>query len=197
MTLHTLGDSHALIPWGSIPGVQVHYLGPLTMKRAGNPSEPLIPNTIATAHLAPNDTLVICIGEIDIRCWAHIHATTRGCNPHDFLKEWAEDLLDKIAVPQGVRAAVASVVPPRPKTLIDRPDEFPVAGSDADRASYTRILNAALRDGALRRGFAYVDTHTLSADADRMMRPDLADSSVHLADPKVALAALAAANIPI
>lgn len=178
MTLHTIGDSHSHIPFLNMPGTAIHYLGPITMKRIGTPEEPLLLAT--AAGIPPDQTLLLCFGEIDIRCWVHVHLTKRRRELQELLAEWTGLYLDKAASLQRP-TAVLGIVPPSPKAMIDRPDEFPVAGSDDERALYTRTANEMLAQGCATRGFAFADTSAY-ADPQGMMRRELADGSVHIAE---------------
>jgi len=193
MTLLTVGDSHSYIPFRTI--AKVRYMGAITMKRLGNPAEPLLHQAVAELTPQPGDILLAVCGEIDIRCWAHVHLQRRkDGDAATMLKEWAEAFLDKVAsIPaNGARLGVAAVVPPSPQMKIDR-KEYPVAGTDQDRAHYTVLLNDALRQGAAARNLLFLDQYSPYVGPDGMMRSDLVDSSVHINDIgplRVALAAL-------
>lgn len=195
MTLLTIGDSHSFIPFRTI--AKTRYMGAITMKRLGNPAEPLLHQCAAELAPQPGDVLIAVCGEIDVRCWAHVHVLRRkDGDAAAMLGEWAEAYLDKIAsIPaNGARLGVAAVVPPSPQTKIDR-KEYPVAGTDEDRARYTALLNDALRRGAAARNLLFLDQHSPYAGPDGMMRPELADSSVHINDIGPLRAALAALQV--
>jgi hypothetical protein len=182
--LHTIGDSHAHAPFLNIPGVLTHWVGPVTMKRIGHPSESLLLDTAAVAAPKKGDSLLLCFGEIDIRCWAHVHVSQRKREPNALLADWTSAYLDKAALlARIVPTAILSIVPPSRGSAIDR-QEFPVAGSDAERAEYTRIANRLLAEGCPSRGLLFADVHSLYADGYGMMRRELADSSVHINDTR-------------
>jgi hypothetical protein len=192
MTIHTVGDSHSQIPFLNAPNTVIHYLGPITLKRAGHPSENLLIDTVA--HIYPpvsrSDTLLFCLGEIDVRCWVHVHVTKRQRDLEELLNEWITLYLDKIAaLSQMAKIAVLAVVPPAPQALIDR-DEFPVAGSDQERVLYTRRINHHLRQGCAQRNFVFVDLSAYE-DPQGMINPTLRDGSVHIADNSLLLKAIA------
>lgn len=185
--IHTIGDSHCWIPFQNIPNVATHTVGPVTLKRAGHREESLLIDTVALIKPQPNDTLLFSFGEIDVRCWVHVHVTQRKKDPNKFLLDWVTLYLDKVASLQH-KTAILGVVPPAPKDRIDR-KEFPVAGSDQERVTYTRILNSFLKEGCQARNFAFVDL-SLYADQDGMLQANLSDGTVHIGDNTLLLKAL-------
>ncbi len=181
MTLHTIGDSHAWATFVGMPGVSIHHLGPITMKRAGHLGEDLVPRTVAAVAPPASDSLLFSFGEIDLRCWVKVWIDNHRRQEEELLLDWSTLYLDKLAsIATPARKAVLGVPPPAPKARIDR-IEFPVAGTDAERISYNRTLNHLLEAGCAERGFAFANT-SMYADADGMLRLDLADASVHIAN---------------
>jgi hypothetical protein len=196
MAVHTLGDSHAHFTFRSIPGVQTHWECSATMKRVGHPEDSLLATLVKPLALAPGDTLIACFGEVDIRCWAHVHASQRRKDPHAFLAEWASRYLDRIAGLDtgGARTFVMSVPPP---ATFGRATStaLPCQGSDADRALYTRIINSELEKGCARRGIGWLDIHSLYATPDGMLDQSRSDQCVHIADSTAAQTLLEQADI--
>lgn len=196
--LHTIGDSHAWAPYLNISGTKVHHLGPVTMKRIGHPSENLLLDTFASIRPKPTaaDTVLLCFGEIDIRCWIHVYVTQRKREPEGLLREWTAAYLDKsLAIASaGPKVAIQAIVPPRTDRAPANPN-FPYTGSDAERAEYTRLANRLLEEGCRQRGLLFVDAYTPYTDGYGMMRPDLVDSSVHINDTRPLRSVLASLGL--
>lgn len=186
MTLHAIGDSHAWLPFLKIEGTVTHYTGPVTMKRIGHPDEPLLHDKVSElVPLQTGDALVFSFGEVDVRCWVHVHVSERQRVHTELLREWTTAYLDKVAsVPAAVpleALCVQAIVPPVPAAQAHNVD-FPVSGSDEDRARYTRTANGLLSYGCSKRGLRFLDVHARYVGPDGMMVPGLSDNSVHIGD---------------
>lgn len=177
--IHTLGDSHAALSFRCVPGVTTHHIGPVTMARAGHPGDDVIATALAQVPLIPGDVLILCFGEIDVRC--HVKQRTDRKPAGVILACWALDYLDRVAAIQieGVRVGVMSVVPPAPRSRADTPS-FPVTGSDEDRAAYTAILNRMLAVWCRVRGLLYLDVYSRVVDEHGLLRREFSDGSVHV-----------------
>jgi hypothetical protein len=186
--IHTIGDSHSFIPFHNVPNVTTHWLGPVTLKRLGHPEENLLIDTVKLINPPPQDTLLFCSGEIDVRCWVNVHITQRHKNLEDFLQDWVTLYLDKIALLSPWKIAVMGVPPPAPKLKIDRV-EFPVTGTDQERVYYTRSINSYLKMGCIIRHFTFLDLSCYE-DQNGMLNPVLSDGIVHVGDNTLLLKAI-------
>lgn len=184
--LHTLGDSHCDFTFRGLPA-SIHRIGPVTMKRVGNPAEPLLNDACARIGLRPGDTLVLCFGEIDVRCWVHVHlARRKDGNLRAMLAEWVDAYLDK-AASLPARTAILGVPPPSPASRIYQTPEFPVNGTDAERVLYTAEMNSLLAAGAAARGLPFIDL-SRAAGPDGMLPPERCDAQgIHVDDPALVL----------
>lgn len=179
--IYTIGDSHSYIPYRNIPNVITKYLGALTMKRAGHPDEKILLDAIASLQISPSDSLIFATGEIDVRCWVHVHITQRKRELNELLHEWTSLYLDKIlSIQTPAQKIIQGVTPPAPKEKIDR-EEYPVAGTNQDRILYTNTINSLLSSGAQKRNFLFLDISSY-ADSTGMINPSLCDGSVHIGD---------------
>lgn len=61
--------------------------------------------------------------------------------------------------------------------------KFPFEGSNEERAQYTRLLNAALRERAAQRSWHFLDVHSLYADEHGMLPWESTDGTVHVGQP--------------
>ena len=179
--IYTLGDSHASIPFEDVPGVTRQFLGPVTLRRICHLEDDLLPTAVAQLGLTPADVLVLSFGEIDIRCHVKPLMDHRRISLDDLLRGWAEPYALRALTlrTQGARVALLSISPPatRERSLNA---ELPVAGTDEERALYTRTLNGWLQKLATDCGLCYLDTYSLGVDDHGMLRPDLSDGYVHL-----------------
>lgn len=182
--IHTIGESHAWRVYEQIiPLDQIHYYENVTMKRVGHDENADLHNWVAAIDPQPADVLIFVFGEIDIRVWAHVHETQRRKDPSVFLVDWANCYLDKIkTAPSGdARLFVQSIIAPGTEAKIhEKSRNWPVAGSDADRARYTAIINAALEAGCLERGLGYLDLYSRCVGPDGMLKLDYTEDGVHL-----------------
>jgi hypothetical protein len=181
--IHALGDSHAIATFGGISSVTTYHVGPVTMYRAGHGG--VLPEIVGGLGLQPEDVVIFCFGEIDVRCHVKMQSERQGMDPEDVLRELATSYLTKIATLDLNYAlpAVLAVVPPVPANRAVNP-RFPVVGTDAERSSYTIMLNRRLIAESVARGVQFVDIYTPYADASGMLRPELSDGCVHLRDPE-------------
>jgi hypothetical protein len=183
--VHIFGDSHAWRPYDQIvTQPQIHYFVGITMKRLGHLEEHSIHNWIPSIN--PPDTMIIVCGEIDIRVWAHVHETERKKNPAVFLVDWVNRYLDKIATAptNGTAVYVQSITPSgRGDAIRNLGYNWPVAGSDTARASYTAIANTALAAGCQSRGLRYFDVYSRYVDSDGMLNLSRTVDNVHIDNP--------------
>ena len=180
MVIHTIGDSHGYYTFLDIPGITPHTLGPLTMRRVGLLEDTVVPNAVRELNLTPTDTLILCFGEPDIRCHVHRHVTDRKIAPDALLQLWTERYFASVAAFQtnGARIGIMSVTPPCRAAHVAG-QIYPSAGTDEERANYTRTLNALLRSGCESVGWLFVDVYSEYVDPSGMMNMELSGDGVH------------------
>jgi hypothetical protein len=190
--IHTLGDSHAICTFADVPGVETHTVGPVTMHRAGRPGDELFADAVRALPLTSADLLILVFGEIDCRCHVHAQAALPGRNLDEVVETLAYRYLNRAAAldTHGARVGVLSVTPPTTAARAYNPD-FPVTGTDADRAGYTLSLNRRLEAGCARLGLLYIDTNSEYRDESGMLRLEFADWNVHVKDTLRARSVLA------
>ena len=197
MTLHTMGDSHCDVTFTGIPNVSVHRIGPVTLRRVSHPDDTLLPNAVATLNLAPNNTLLLCFGEIDVRCWIQPSlARRKDGNLHNMLAEWAKAYLDRIqTLPTQAKIAVLGITPPAPMIRIVQSTEFTVRGSDQERILWTTALNTTLAKECAQRNIPLVDLSPIAGPGG-MLPLNRSDGQHHALCPTLVSEALAKAGIP-
>ena len=195
--IHTIGDSHALYSFAGLPGITTHTIGPVTLKRAGYLEDELLPKAVAALALTPTDVLICCFGEPDCRCFIHPQAIRPRHNDLDvILPPWVDRYLDRLTtLPlHGARLVVFNVPPP---TTYEQACNklLPAAGSDAERASYTRRLNHLLQTRCAQRQILYLNVYDYYATPDGMLNPLFSDGGVHIGNPTGVYEALQALRL--
>jgi hypothetical protein len=189
--IHAVGDSHAAATFVGIRAVATYHVGPVTMWRLGNQSDVLIPAIVSGLGLGTTDILILCCGEIDVRCHVGPQAKLQGRTPEAVIVDLATRYLDRAATLDVGDASVGvlAVVPPVPAERAVNA-AFPVSGSLADRVTWTDRLNLELRAGCANRALTFVDVNTPFRATDGSMRLELSDGCVHIKDMERVLAVL-------
>lgn len=169
----TIGDSHCRWTFLGSSWVFASWLGPLTMHRIAT-ERPDIAG-IARGRLEPLDAsmpVLHCFGEIDVRC--HLNTPERVGG----IPRLASAYLDAVES-HGWRSAVMSVMPPSRSTT-EANEHLPYRGTDAERLSVTRLLNASLLGQCMLRNVPFLDVYRLYADDEGMLDPGMSDGNVHV-----------------
>ena len=186
--IYTLGDSHAMTTFAGIAGVGTRTVGAVTLKRAGiDPT--LLTWAVHCLCAKEEDAVILCFGEIDVRCHVKPALDHRKVSLTALLASWVAPYLDVARASRAGRVAIMSVVPP---VTTDRAFNatLPVGGSDGERVLYTYSINDLLRSGCIHRGLRYLDVHSEYRGEDGMLREEISDGGVHIKDTARAAALL-------
>lgn len=187
MTLHTVGDSHAVYPFSLTQGVVVHHLGPITMERLGHPGDTSLPRI---ESLSSGDVIAVSSGEID--CRHHIISRSQFLKKtrEEFMRSLAERYVHKLltykaSLPNEVIVSVISIPPPARQKNISHVS-IGAAGTDEERSIFTRTLNQFLDDFTNDVGLMYLDVYGLYADIDGMLPIEISDvaKNKYIPNPK-------------
>jgi len=191
--IHVIGDSHCLYTFREIEDVSAYHIGPVTMKRVGYLEDSLLADTVREIPIGSGDVVLLSFGEIDMRCWVKVHLVRHDL--YFLLTRWVRRYLHRVmTLPTGVaKVGILSVPPPMPRERCQSA-EFPVAGTDEERAEYTRVANKLLAEGCKERGLLYVDVYSRYADAAGMLKVEMSDKIVHILDTRHVPECLAAAG---
>jgi hypothetical protein len=192
--IHTIGDSHANWTFrdttispstilSPIPGVSIHYLGAITMKRVGYLEDTLLPDMMKTIELQPEDTLIFCFGEIDVRCYVKGNLERLKISAHELLQDWVDRYFIRISTldTKGAKIAIMSVVPPHINPVHK---DFPVAGTIEERVMYTNKINELYNIECQKRGCLYFDVHSRYKDENERLPRAYSQGTVHITDTK-------------
>lgn len=182
--IYTIGDSHCDFSFKDIPGVLVHRIGPITLKRIGHLEDDLLVSTIQELKLQLNDTIILCFGEIDVRCFVKPNLLRKNNDLQGLLQNWVTKYLIKASTvsTNGAKVAIMSVPPPAYLINIYQNETFPVSGTDEERAYYTSELNKILNIECVKYNLLYVDVYSKYKDEQGMLIKDKSDGAVHILD---------------
>jgi hypothetical protein len=189
--LFIYGDSHAQRNFHEIkvPIKNWFYAG-ITMFRIGRDNT--IINFNSNDH-TENDVLCFVYGEVDCRC--HIQRQIDlGRNEDDIIRDLVSSYIQSLAnnIKKNKRVILVAVIPPACQAEYERHNgkitgEFPFAGSDDDRARFTRKVNGLLKRHSEERGYIYFDPFPHYTRPNGTLKHELSDTAVHLRDTKVFL----------
>ena len=188
LTIHTIGDSHAKIPWENVSVkniiIKTNRLGPRLMHTAGeNPD--LI--SLKPFNVKKKDIIIFCFGEIDCRChvWKY-----RAKGYKKIINSLVEKYMTSIHVSTSEipekNVFIHSIVPAirREQHRHNEVAELPFLGSDQTRASYVLYMNESLKKSCKKNGFNFFDIYYKYVDKEGYLNFDLSDGNVHIGNPK-------------
>ena len=159
--IYSIGDSHAEFSFRNIPEISRKATGALTLKRVGNAEDNELLKIIEKLNPQPNDMVIFCFGEIDIRCHVKPLLDHRsGITLESLLTEWVDNYIHKIETlnMNGALRIISSVVPPVKK---DAPgihhSSYPVMGSDEERVLYTQKINELFLKKCQEKNWLFLD----------------------------------------
>lgn len=187
MNIFTIGDSHANKGWilVSIPNVKIHptYLGPKLMFSFDKSMIKL-----EDFPIEPNDCIVFCFGEIDVRC--HVYNHTKEGDFHSVIVHIVEKYFDSILMcidcikDRKVKICIYFIPPtPRVDTAIKNPN-YPFMGTDEERKQYVLYMNSLLRQGCEKNDFTFINLYEDYCDSDGFLNSEMSDGHVHIQDVK-------------
>ena len=186
MMLHSMGDSHSDFSFRNLP-VERHPIGAITMEkvgmqRTGTSSSEILDQWITRQDIPPHATLILSFGEIDIRCQVQ-RQIDEGGNAHEIIRSLAHNYIKTVRHSKFQHTCITSITPPwRQATSINFPMwEYPVIGTDEDRARWTVELNALLEAKCDELGIPFLNIYPGYTDKDGMLIESLADT-LHIGD---------------
>jgi len=181
MTIHTFGDSHSFYPWGGIPGIYTHHLGPRLCFSIGRDGI----NIKDQYNVNNGDTVIFCFGEIDCRCHIHKHITESmdyKAVINSIVHDYFIKIKNAVDVFDNLKTVIYNVVPPVEKHTCAEHNEYPYLGTDDERKSYTLYFNEKLQEKCLEYNFVYFNVYDKYIDTNGFLKKSLSDNSVHIAD---------------
>lgn len=186
MSFHIFGDSHAAIPWRSIPGVVVHHLGAVLCYTVGKHKHDRANGLNIKGQVFEGDVCCFCFGEIDCRVHIAKHVTPE--RPYqkvidEIVNDYFIALMENEKLVPGVRMAVYNVVPPC--SQLDSPVDpaYPYTGNDDDRKAYARYFNEGFAWNCNELGWLFVDVYNRYTNAQGFLDKKYSDGHVHVTDP--------------
>ena len=185
---HTIGDSHASnihSAW-KVFGNKIisHHIGPCLAFSFGRDKLKRI--NFKKLKIQENDTVCLCLGEIDIRC--HIFKIINKFKNSTY-QEVIDNIIDKyiLAIKENkkqyknIKICIYNVVPPKfyEKGMRHNP-EFPFLGSNKDRLNYTKYFNSKLKQECDNNDYTFIDIYEKYSDENGYLDITKSDSSVHI-----------------
>ena len=188
ITIHTIGDSHAQIPWEKIKHpkikININNLGARLMYRVGR-DQSLI--NLTKFKVKNGEIVIYCFGEIDCRCHVWKYRS-------EGYKNIIDDLVDKymgsIRTNTGnlpnLTICIYNVVPPIKKEehLHNEVPELPFSGSNETRKKYVNYMNEKLLQKCGEMGFVFFNVYENYCDEEGFLNFNLSDKNVHIGEPK-------------
>lgn len=176
-----VGDSHAKASSQGIKDAGCKHLGAVTMKSVGTNGSKVLDTILEQNEIKPEDTVILCFGEIDIRCHTH-PGKDNTHDPYAFLERMVDDYLNAVSGSKYKNLWIMNIIPPVREEIWKRRTDpsFPLRGGDGDRVDYTIFANHRLKSGCKRFGIAYLNVYYDYCDRDGMLLEDRSDGSVHV-----------------
>lgn len=177
--VHVFGDSHALFCFRTIPGCDVHHLGPWTMHRVGR--DGVAGLNVKNYGVKENDTAVFVFGEVDVRCHIGKIRDLQKRDEEEILSTLAYKYVATIIANRGqfkkLNCVIFAVLPPSKSH--PNPD-YPYYGTLKDRVSLVQKLNKKLQKLGAIFNIKVLDVYNAYATKDGSLNPAISDGHVHV-----------------
>ncbi|MBC8256525.1 MAG: hypothetical protein H8E85_04370 [Candidatus Marinimicrobia bacterium] len=186
--IHTIGDSHAKIPWEIIVipkvSIQIHYLGPRLMHSVGENEKLLKLNGY---NLRENDIIIFCFGEIDCRC--HVWKFNKfGYKTviNNLVDRYFSSIRNNVEKLKNMKICFYNVIPPveREKHKHNETHDFPFLGMNQERKSYVNYMNKKLDEKCLENGYLFFNVYNNYCNDAGFLNFELSDGNVHIGNPQ-------------
>ena len=195
--IHCIGDSHSAVFSGEekmqptwpepasnlLPYFKSYRIGPATAYQIAN-KQPIIESLINSVNLGPDDKLMFCFGEVDIRAHLIKQSKLQDRPVIDLVVECVDRYIEAISyykkfeVPIMVWGPIASWSDKKMYT------GGPSFGTNQERNWVTFSFNTALQMECFREGFDFISIFYSMVNDDMTTKPELLDdwegSHMHL-----------------
>jgi hypothetical protein len=184
MTIHVVGDSHAIFGWMDLyiqnVNIVIHKLGPILMYTFEKRGIELI--DINSLGINQGDFIIFCLGEIDCRC--HINKFEDYIKTIDDLVENYTKTISKIKelIPD-VKLGIYNIIPPMKREFVSESVDFPIRGTDEERLKYCSYINEKLKEKCLELDYIFIDIREKYQDKDGFLDYSLSDKNIHIFEP--------------
>ena len=182
--IYIYGDSHANNNFRGLTLPSINkYESSITMFRIGRDN-----SIINFESSNESDTNILCYGEVDCRC--HIQRQINlGKNEDDVIKELIESYMNTIknVIKVYKNIIIVSIIPPVEKDEYENIygpilHEFPIIGSDSDRARFTQKMNNLLKKYCITNRFLFFDPFDFYKRENGCLKYELSDKISHIED---------------
>lgn len=180
--VYVIGDSHSTWGWDGAPSNFIHnWLGPKLMYSVSKDGFKSVWKNIKS--FGRNDVIVLCFGEIDMRCHVIKQRNSRKLSVDVILNELVRSYmsaLNSVFVPRlknRNQIIVRSVLPQRASINCV---EYCPCGSIADRVKSTIQVNKKLAAECMKNGFQFADITPYYSNPDGSFDVNKSDNNVHI-----------------
>ena len=187
LKIHTIGDSHAKIPWINVSientDIIIHHLGPRLMYTVGK--KPWL-TSIKNFNVSKKDIIIYCFGEIDCRChiWNHKDLGYKNVIK-SLVNKYIQSIIHSTKTINNRKVFIQSIVPAikRKDHLHNEISELPFLGKDETRKSYVMYMNETLKKSCEQNHFNFFNVYDFYTDGKGFLDCELSDKNVHIGDP--------------
>lgn len=182
MKIFSIGDSHSSTTFKGLPVIPQEQTG-RTMYRIGQMGKLNIQKNQKTKkiEIQKEDILIVCFGEVDVRCHIHKHIINSLEEVIIPLVEKYFESIKNSTSNIGCKVYVMSIVPPAYNDQQEN-STFPFLGTDEERKMYCVEINKTLQKYCKINNLNYLDIYSLYADENGMLNKSLSDGHVHIKD---------------
>ena len=181
MLLYAYGDSHRGNLKNRCSASFCHYwlhgcVHPFTIHRAH-----ALGLDFAAVGVPSDGVLIVCGGEIDVRCMVHKQVVEKGRDATEVIHDLADKYMSILKRNSATHKliGVMSIMPAMRFDNEKNNPEYPFRGTDEDRRDWTILLNDLLRQRTAQAGHLFLDIFSYYADADGFLDPSKSDGNVH------------------
>ena len=188
ITIHTIGDSHAQIPWEKInfPHLQlnINNLGAKLMYRVGIEIDLI---KLTKFNISNGDIVIFCFGEIDCRChvWRYKDSDYKTII-NSLVDNYFHAIINNTSIFPNLTICIYNIVPPIRKEQHKHNEliELPFSGSNRTRKTYVNYMNKMLKNKCNEHGYLFFDIYDQYCDEEGYLDFNLSDKNVHIGNPK-------------
>lgn len=188
--IFVIGDSH-VVPLGWSRGVFRKYLGPITLNRFGRSGEArksfeqlrfLWPINKDAEDIRSLPTLVLSVGEIDLRVHVGRQATIQETTPFAVIDQIVKSAVSAVAeLRRLTRARIVFLAPTPPTDIVFNPN-YPINGSLEERVVWRQYFSSRIEIELDKTGISnirYVDVSDRFVTNRGVLSPTNSDGNVH------------------
>lgn len=182
MRIHTIGNSHAQLPWHNIKGITMHVCSGKLCYSIGRDGI-----DISKFGINNGDLLIFCFGEVDAR-W-QIGKRVKDKNDYKLM---IDEIVDKYflaiknatSIFKNLKICIYNVLPPVYKEIYKHHPSYPrggdCSGTDEERKTYALYFNYKFKEKCDEYNYIFFDIYYYLTDKDGFLNYEISDKAHHL-----------------